>query len=156
MACSSVPVANICILLLLLDRKHSEVSKTVWMMSVSVTELILAGKILSWNQNRKSEIWACMYSPESPMKSPWDMNDVELPRGQPSIEIIMRLLCCCGSEWEQNISDVHQAAILWSHFFLMIVTCVPWLPSTRRNTLVGTLLKLYAKNVLMSDSVLLY
>ena len=121
MACASVIVANICILLLELDRKHSDVSKTVWMMFVSITELILAGKILSWNQNRKSEIWVCMYSPESPMKSPWDMNVVALPRGstrcQPSIEI-MRLLCCCGSEWEQNILDVHQAAILWSRLFL--------------------------------------
>jgi hypothetical protein len=126
-ACSSFIVANICILLLVLDIKHSDVSKTVWMMSVSITELIFACKILSWNQNRKSEIWACMYSPESPMKFPWDMNDVALPRGstrcQPSIEIITRLLCCCGSEWEQNISDVHQAAILWSRFFLMVVTC---------------------------------
>ena len=47
MACSSVIVANLCILLVVLDRKHSEVSKTVRMMSVSITELILAGKILS-------------------------------------------------------------------------------------------------------------
>jgi hypothetical protein len=39
MACSSVIVANICILLVL-DRKNSEVSKTVWIMSVSITELI--------------------------------------------------------------------------------------------------------------------
>ena len=33
---SSVSVANICIILLLLDRKHSKVSKTVKILSVSI------------------------------------------------------------------------------------------------------------------------
>ena len=157
MACLSVPVANICILLLL-DRKHSDVSKTVWMMSVSITELLLAGKMQSWNQNRKSEVWACMYSPQFPMKSPGDINDIALPRGstrcQPSIEIWMRPLLCCGSEWEQNQSCVWQSAIFWSRLFLMEPTCVRLPMQTRRSTPVGTLLKLYVKNILMIDSVL--
>ena len=74
----SVPDANICILLVVLDRNHCEVSKTLWMMSVSITELIWQAK---WKQEVRNL---------SPMKSPWYMNAVALPRGstrcQPSIE----------------------------------------------------------------------
>ena len=47
----SVPDANICILLLVLDRKKSEVSKTVWIMSVSITELILQAK--TWEKSNQ-------------------------------------------------------------------------------------------------------
>ena len=126
------------------------------MMSVSITELIWQAKswveIKTGSLSRKSEL--CMYSSEYPMKSPWDMNDVALPRGstrcQPSIEIIW----CCGSEWEQNQSGVWQSAIFWSCLFLMVFTCVPLLTKTRKNTPVGTLFELYVKNILMIDSVL--
>ena len=48
----SVPDANIGILLLVLDGKHSEVSKTVWMMSVSITELIWQAK--TWEKSNQS------------------------------------------------------------------------------------------------------
>jgi hypothetical protein len=92
------------------------------------------------------------------MKSPWDINEVALPRGstrcQPILYIWMRLLWCCGSEWEQNASGFYQVAIFWSRLFLMVPTCVPLLMKTRRNSPVGTLLKLYVKNILMIDSVL--
>ena len=125
-------------------------------MSVSITELIWQAK--SWGEiitgSEKSEL--CIYSPESPMKSPSDINDVALPMGstrcQPSIEIIMRLLWHCGSECWQNQSGVWQSANIWSCLFLMVVTCVPWLMKTRRNSPVGTLLKVYVKNILMIDS----
>jgi hypothetical protein len=128
------------------------------MMSVSITELIWQAK--SWGEiktgSEKSELG--MYSPQFTMTPPWDINDVALPRGstrcQPSIEIWMRLLQCCGTEWELNLSGDWQSAIFWSPAFLMVSTCVPLLIKTQRNTPVGTLLKLYVKNILMIDSVL--
>ena len=46
----SVPDPNICILLVL-DGKHSEVSKTVWMMSVSITELMWQTK--TWEKSNQ-------------------------------------------------------------------------------------------------------
>ena len=47
----SFPDANMCILSLVLDRKPSEVSKTVWMISVSITELIWQAK--TWEKSKQ-------------------------------------------------------------------------------------------------------
>ena len=106
--------------------------------------------------SEKSEVG--MHSTQFPLKSPWDIDEIALPRAstrcQPSIETWMRLLLCCGTEWQQNDSGVWQSAISWSRAFHLIATWVPWLLKTQRNTLVGTLLKINDKNILIIDSVL--
>ena len=154
-ACSSVPVANMCILLLVLYWKHSEVSKTVWMMSVSITKLIFQAK--TWEEiqtgSGKSEVGR--FSTQPLLNTQWDMDKVALPmaRCHSSSETWMRILLCCEAGWELFESVVWQRARSWSCAFHTIVTCVPWLLYRHRNSPVGILLKFYVKNILKIDSI---
>ena len=147
-----------CILLLVLDIKHSEVSKTVWIMSVSITELIWQAK--TWEEiqtgSGKSEVGRVSTQPL--LNTQWDIGYVALTKAstrcQPSLETWMRLLLWCGAGWELFESVVWQRAKSWSCVFHMIATCVPMLLYRHRNSPAETLLKIYDNNILKIDSIL--
>ena len=138
--------------------ENTEVSKTVWMKSVSITELIWQAD--TWEEiqtgSEKSEVGR--FSTQTLLNSQWGMEEVALHRAstrcQMSLETWMRLLLWCEAEWERNESGYWQRAISWSRAFHMIATCVPWRLYTQRNSPVETLLKIYDKNILKIDAIL--
>ena len=146
-------------LLLVLDRKkHSEVSKTVWMTCVSITELIWQEKI--WEKSNQEvghlrfvvfqslayrihiEIWMRLHF----LGLPLDVN------------------CLLKLEWgfyyevgahETSLSQ-WSGRVPWSHDvrsrqIYLSFQCFFW---RQGNSLVGTLLIFYVKNILKIDSIL--
>ena len=130
-----------------LDRKHSEVSKTVWMMSVSRTELIWQAE--TWEKiqpgSGKSEV--CSFLTLGLSNTQWLWGHIAQPnasiRCQPSLEPCLMLLLWSGGEWEGNESEVCQRATSSFSRVQVIVSSVPLQFYRQRNSLVGTLLKMY-------------
>jgi hypothetical protein len=106
----SVPDANICILLVVLDRKHSEVSKTVSKTDVcEYNRTHIAGKNIQTGSG-KSEV--CSFWTQPLSNSQWDMGYFALPKAstrcQPSLEHCFRLLLWRGARWQLFDSGVCQ------------------------------------------------
>ena len=75
-------------------------------------------------------------------------------RCQQSLEPCLRLLLWSGGEWEGIEPGVWQIATSSWHAVMWELACVPLLFYRQRNYPVGTLLKIYDKNILKIDSIL--
>jgi hypothetical protein len=100
--------------------ENTEVSKTVWIMSVSITELIGQAIFQTGSGNSGAgRFWSHRLS-----TSKQDMDQFALPppstRCQQSVECGMKPLVWCLTEWEGNESLAWQNAISWLCNFLLI------------------------------------
>ena len=122
------------------------------MMFVSITELIWQAKTWQKFQTGSGKSEVGRFSTHSLLNIQWDFGQLALTKAstrcQKSLEAFLMLLLWIGGEWEGNESEVYQELTSWQCAVTWKFTCVPLLFYRQRNSPVGTLLKIYVKNIL--------